>query len=459
MSRKGIIVALSIFVSALSATAQDSAQWQRAEAEIAAGKYTEAFDHLRDIEHAIVANAQLNEAQKAAERYKVSRGRWNMYLKMRRPDRAKEHLDKMEQFANASKDEATQNDLLYNKAIHYYTFGQDAKGNVVFKEMATKLTASGDYDRVDEVYQTLIANGRRSGSANMVAQAYSGYVAWKDSTCDLRFNAATNALKQQIAEGEALITEKDERLAARQRTIAGLWVLVIILAGVLVAGTLVLLRLVHLTRKQKKTIRIANENNALKAHFISNISAQLTPTLQKLDASRPEVRALQDFAQHIQTLSALESHPDDAVELEDTTLPPFCEALAAEIRPLVKRGVQVAVDAPNMSAPINKEYITHILSHLLRNAAKYAPEDGHIRLEFKKRSAHKHQFIVSNTGSFIPEEERENVFKPFLKLHDLTQGDGLGLPICRQMAMKMNGDITIDPEFTKGTRFIITLEA
>ena len=28
-----------------------------------------------------------------------------------------------------------------------------------------------------------------------------------------------------------------------------------------------------------------------------------------------------------------------------------------------------------------------------------------------------------------------------------------------QMAMKMNGDITIDPEFTKGTRFIITLEA
>ena len=459
MSRKGFIIALSVFVNTLCVNAQDAALWQRAEAEIAAGQYTEAFDHLRDIEHAIVANKQLDAPHQAAERYKVSRGRWTMYLKMRRADRAKEHLDKMEQFAKASKDEATENDCLYNQAIHYYTFGQDAKGNVVFKEMAAKLTASGDYDRVDEVYQTLIANGRRSGSANMVAQAYSGYIAWKDSTYDLRFNAATNALKQQIAEGEALINEKDEKLASRQRMIAGLYVLVAILAGVLVAGTLLLLRLIHLTRKQKKTIRTANENNALKARFISNISAQLTPTLQKLDATRHEVRALQDFAAHIQTLSALESQPEEEVAMEDTPLTPFCEALVADIKPLVKMGVMVALDVPNMSALINKEYVSHILSHLLRNAATHTPADGHIRLEFKKRSAHKHQFLVSNTGSFIPEEQRENVFKPFLEVRDLTQGDGLGLPICQQMAMKMNGDITIDPEFTKGTRFIQTLEA
>ena len=459
MSRKGFIIAISLFICAMGASAQDSALWKRAEAEIAASQYQEAFDHLRDIDHAIAANSKLSKEQMAAEHYKTSRGRWTMYVKMHRVDRAKEHLDKMEQFANASADEATQNDLLYNKAIHYYTFGQDTKGNAVFKEMATKLTASGDYDRVDEVYQTLIANGRRSGSANMVAQAYSGYIAWKDSTYMLKFNDATNALKKQIAEGEALINEKDEKLASRQRTIIGLWTLVIILAGVLAVGTLVMLRLIHLTRKQKKTIRTANDNNALKARFISNISAQLTPTLQKLDASRPEVRALQDFAAHIQTLSALESHPDETVELEDTALQPFCQTLANDIKPLVKTGVIVAVDVPNMSALINKEYVSHILSHLLRNAAKYTPEDGHIRLEFKKRSAHKHQFLLSNTGSFIPEEQRENVFKPFLEVRDLTQGDGLGLPICQQMATKMNGEITIDPEFTKGTRFVLTLEA
>ena len=44
-----------------------------------------------------------------------------------------------------------------------------------------------------------------------------------------------------------------------------------------------------------------------------------------------------------------------------------------------------------------------------------------------------------------------------IKIKDLTNGDGLGLPICKQMAMKMKGDIIVDPEFTKGTRFVLDL--
>lgn len=51
------------------------------------------------------------------------------------------------------------------------------------------------------------------------------------------------------------------------------------------------------------------------------------------------------------------------------------------------------------------------------------------------------------------------MFKAFLEIKDLTKGDGLGLPICKQMALKMDGDLTIDPTFTKGTRFILDLHA
>ena len=459
MSRKGFLAALCMFVCAMTVSAQDSALWQRAEAEIAGGQYQAAFDHLGDIEHAIVANAQLDEVHKAVERYKVSRGRWTMYVKMRRADRAKEHLDKMEQFAKASNDESTQNDLLYNKAIHYYTFGQTANGNAVFTEMAAKLTAVKEYDKVDEVYQTLIDNGRKSGSVSMLTQAYSSYIAWKDSMNALKAADEISILKQQIADGEASIEEKDSTLASRSRIIAGLCILSVVLASVLVVGVLLLLRFIVLTRKQKKTIRRANENNALKAQFISNISSQLTPTLQKLNAQQPEVRALLDFSEHIQTLSQLETTLDEKAELEETPLQPFCEGLAAQVRNKVKTGVVLAVDAPNMSAMINKEYVSHILLHLLNNATFYTPENGHIRLEYKKRGAHKHQFLVSNTGSVIPEEKREDIFKPFLEVRDLTTGDGLGLPICKQMAIKMNGDIDIDPEFTKGTRFVLNLFA
>ena len=218
------------------------------------------------------------------------------------------------------------------------------------------------------------------------------------------------------------------------------------------------MRFILLTRKQKKLIKISDENNALKAKFISNISAQLDPTLQKLDKKQPEVQALLDFSSHIQTLSELENS-DAPIEFEDVQLPAFCEGLMDQIRDKVKADVTLKVNAPNMSAKINKEYVSHILLHLLNNAAIYTPEGGNIWLDYKKRGAHAHQFLVSDTGCGIPEEKREDVFKPFLEIRDLTTGDGLGLPICRQMALKMNGDLDIDPEFHKGARFMLDLHS
>lgn len=78
---------------------------------------------------------------------------------------------------------------------------------------------------------------------------------------------------------------------------------------------------------------------------------------------------------------------------------------------------------------------------------------------FQKRGAHTHQFIISDTGCGIPEEQRESIFKPFTEVKDLTQGDGLGLPICSLIATKMNGSLTLDSGYTKGARFVLELHA
>ena len=416
--------------------------------------YKEAFDLLRRIDQTIEAKGQ--GANKSALHYWTSKERHLMYMKMRKLESAKEQMGNMEKHANAANDASVKNDLLYTKTIYYYTIGQSEKGNATFKEMADQLTASKEYGRVDEVYQTLIANGRKSNSASLVAESYKSYLAWKDSANALALADTVNVLKKQIADNEAEIEEKDSSLTARQVTIIGLGILAAVLAVVLVLGALALMRSIYLTRKQKKTIHQLSENNALQAKFISNISAQLAPTLQKLDTKVPEVKALQDFSAHIQTLSELETNTE-TIEKEDVQVSALCEGLMDQIRSQVKSSINLKVDAPKMTASINKEYVSHILLHLLNNAAIYTPEGGHIALEYKKRGAHKHQFLVSNTGSTIPEEQREEVFKPFREVRDLTKGDGLGLPICKQMAMKMNGDLDIDPAFTKGVRFVLHL--
>ncbi|MBQ8065947.1 MAG: sensor histidine kinase [Prevotella sp.] len=419
--------------------------------------YHEAFELLRRIDQTIAAKAQGATAQ-AALRYQTTKERLQMYIKMRRSANAQEQLKAMEGHANLAGDDAINNDLLYNKAIYYYTFGQNAQGNAVFKEMATKLTAQKEYDKVDEVYQTLIASGKQSNSPSLLAQSYYSYMLWKDSVNALRLADETGALKKQIAENEATIADKDSSLSTRQMIIIGLCILVAALAAALLLGAVVLMRYILLTRKQKKTILLANESNALKAKFINNISAQMEPTLKKLDSRTPEVRALLDFSDHVKTLSQIENSTEP-VELEDTQIPAFCESLMEQIRGKVRNDVTLTVNAPKMSASINREYVSHILLHLLDNAAEYTPEGGKISLDYKKRGARAHQFLVSDTGEVIPEEKREDLFKPFLEIKDLTKGDGLGLPICKQMALKMNGDLDIDPQYTKGTRFVLDLHS
>ena len=418
--------------------------------------YKEAFDLLRRVEQSVIASQQDQEKMSALFYY-TAKERYNMYMKMHKGVNAKEQLNIMESHAAKSDDSDVKDDLLYNKAIYYYTMGQTAQGNAVFKQMADKLTASKEYDKVDEVYRTLIANGRRSGSASMVAQSYSSYMAWKDSTSAIKTADQINALKSQIAQNEASIAEKDSSLTTRQAIIIGLSILAAALTAALVVGAIILLRFIMLTRKQKKTINMLNENNALKAQFIGNISAQLEPTLSKLDNRQPEVKALKEFSEHIKTLSALENTMNEAVEKEDTQMPPFCEGLIKLIEGQTKTGVSLKVEAPKMTAKINKEYTSHILQHLLENAAEFTPAGGKITLEFKKRSAHSYQFLVTDSGAGIAEEQREQVFKPFREVKDLTMGDGLGLPICKLMAIKMNGDLEIAADYTRGTRFILTL--
>ena len=235
---------------------------------------------LRRIDQTIEAKGQ--GANKSALHYWTSKERHLMYMKMRKLESAKEQMGNMENHATAANDASVNNDLLYTKTIYYYTIGQTDKGNATFKEMADQLTASKEYGKVDEVYQTLIANGRKSNSANLVAESYKSYLAWKDSASALALADTVGVLKKQIADNEAEIEEKDSSLTARQVTIVGLGILAAVLAVVLVLGALALLRSIYLTRKQKKTINSLSENNALQAKFISNISGTFLSSFCKV---------------------------------------------------------------------------------------------------------------------------------------------------------------------------------
>lgn len=421
--------------------------------------YKEAFDLLRGVDMIVTTGERKTKKSMPELRFRISKERLQMYIGLKNPTRAKDQLVRLEEIAKASRNDSLNNDLLYTQANYYYTFGQNAQGDDAINRLIGKYKEQKNYAKVDECYKTLIGIARKANNAALTARTYDKYILWTDSVKALTARDELNVLKQKYDESLATIQDKDDSLSAKQYIIIGLCVLAAILAAALVFGAIVLLRFIVLTRKQKKAISIANEHNELKTQFIRNISAQMEPTLDTLDASLPGVKALRGFSNHIQELSELESTLSEPYEMQEKNIATFCETVMDRMKGKTQEDVSLTVNAPKLNVKISPEHLERILLHLLENAAEYTPAGGKIWLDFKKRGAHTHQFIISDTGCGIPEEQRENIFKPFTEIKDLTQGDGLGLPICSLMATKMNGSLTLDSSYTKGARFVLELHA
>ena len=103
----------------------------------------------------------------------------------------------------------------------------------------------------------------------------------------------------------------------------------------------------------------------------------------------------------------------------------------------------------------NEAALTRALCALLDNAGKFTTEGG-VRL-IVKNDASKILFTVEDTGSGIAAEDAEKVFEPFTRLNSFFEGDGIGLTAARSIARRLNGDIVLDPAYTDGARFILSI--
>lgn len=433
--------------------------------------YKEAFDLCRQIDQLIMTGEQKLQKPMPELHFKVSKERLQMYIQLKNAAQAQGQLDRLTNWAAQAGNPSLSEELLYTQASYYYTFGQTSKGDAYFQQLITQYKDKKEYDKVSECYKTLIAIAGKAGNAALVGQTYEKYIVWTDSVKALNAKDEYNILKSKYDESLQTIQDKEDTLSNKQYLIVSLCTFAVILIAVLLLGLFVLLRFILLNKKLKKSVEIAHEHNELKTQFIQNISEQMAPTLNNLEtaagglvASSPkqagqllaQVKALKDFTADIQTLSALENSLMEAYEAQPIQVGTFSKKVMEKVQDKARPGVELVVDAASLEIKTNAEQLEHILLHLLTNATRHTTS-GKIKLEFKKRGAHICQFIVTDTGAGIPAEQREKLFKPFSEIKDLAEGDGLGLPICSLIATKMNGTLTLDPEYTRGCRFVLGL--
>lgn len=99
-----------------------------------------------------------------------------------------------------------------------------------------------------------------------------------------------------------------------------------------------------------------------------------------------------------------------------------------------------------------------LINNLLENAVKYSPKEGTIGIVLKKyRSGIELQ--VKDEGPGISDSEKNKVFSKFYRIGSettrKTQGTGLGLYLCRKIALDHNADITVTKNEPKGSNFTV----
>ena len=94
---------------------------------------------------------------------------------------------------------------------------------------------------------------------------------------------------------------------------------------------------------------------------------------------------------------------------------------------------------------------------LLDNAIKYAGTGGAVTLRLAAAGSQA-VLTVHNTGTPIPPDRLPHIFERFYKGKNASPDSvGIGLAMSRQIIHQQNGDIHVDSQEGKGTRFCIKL--
>ena len=225
----------------------------------------------------------------------------------------------------------------------------------------------------------------------------------------------------------------------------------------------------------KKETQRANESEQQKSVFLANMSHEIrTPLnaivgfcdlLQSIDSPddrkefiriiRNNCNMLLHLINDILIISSMDSsglsiepHNVDFAESFDDVCATFTQQIA-------EKGLQFIQENPYKSliTEIDDERIQQVIVNFITNAIKHT-QSGHIRVGYKTDNGGL-QIYCEDTGSGIPKEKSEDIFKRFVKLNDFVQGTGLGLSICKAIADSCKGNIGVDSELGKGSRFWI----
>tara|TARA_R100001143_G_C3360387_1_gene135041 strand:+ start:3940 stop:7905 length:3966 start_codon:yes stop_codon:yes gene_type:complete len=108
-----------------------------------------------------------------------------------------------------------------------------------------------------------------------------------------------------------------------------------------------------------------------------------------------------------------------------------------------------------------RQVITNLVNNAIKFSGNNSDREGRVTIRLEQSQADILQIIVEDNGIGISADAQQKIFEAFTQADASTTrkygGTGLGLPICHRLLELMGGQISVESDPGKGSRFICTL--
>lgn len=228
------------------------------------------------------------------------------------------------------------------------------------------------------------------------------------------------------------------------------------------------------------------EIDRLKSAFLDNVSHDLRGPLTTikgylscliedqgatpLDQAKAFLQAINSATGHLsylveQLLEATQLESGTIrLDLQELSVRKVLDECAELLGPQARAGgleLSVSVDSgSDLGWRADRGRVLQILSNLVGNACKFTPPGGRVSVAARAQGPDIH-FCVEDTGPGIAPEHKEKIFDRFFQLDPKGlhpgKGLGLGLNIVRGLVALHGGDVRVESELGRGSRFHVRL--
>lgn len=438
-----------------------------------------ALEYLKKAEASAKSDIHIANAKMIYVRY---------YLSINKPSEAWNSLQESKMTFQSDKKTTMylknyyEHEYYYYMSTNQYVRALESVDKQIEEELGLNERAlrNGHYRKKGEIF---LAMNRK----DLAAEYLSKYIILEDS---LRLNneeittsgyaTLVNLEKVEREKNELLLRAQKKELHTKHIVIFSLTVLLLLVLYFLYRESLLNKCLKHSEDELRKAMNKAEIASKAKTNFIQSMSHEIRTPLnsivgfsQVLGSKYEDDLESKEFASIIETnsnhLLRLITHVLELSDLDKsddietsfvTDINNCCRVSIDSVRNYLQPGVDLSFTPSSQELIVhsNPDRIMQVLINLLHNATKFTTQ-GSITLSYMHSEKDKKVFFsVSDTGIGIPVDKHEEVFERFAKLDAYAQGTGLGLSISKEISMRLGGELYIDEDYTRGTRFVFVIQ-